>query len=203
MKVSSNDVNREFTVYPWYSRSGVYMQLYQKSQLSCDTMGKYELIIAYPSTKLFKNHIFFQIQARHRTFDLGFLKLSQDRIVETSENDQFKFTSSQPLWRKRRSIDVSKMHVFKDDFDFFDTAQVKNRCMEELVEGIPDNLTLPAVRWYYNKITNSCEEFTYEGSLGNKNNFKTFEDCESTCNRFSYKSKSSSVQQMMSSLLEP
>ncbi|NXM21394.1 TFPI2 inhibitor, partial [Ploceus nigricollis] len=36
-------------------------------------------------------------------------------------------------------------------------------------------------RWYYDRHTQSCQEFTYGGCYGNANNFLTFDDCEKSC----------------------
>ncbi|KAJ7426764.1 hypothetical protein WISP_12839 [Willisornis vidua] len=36
-------------------------------------------------------------------------------------------------------------------------------------------------RYFYNKETKSCEAFKYGGCLGNQNNFKSLEECQSTC----------------------
>ncbi|NWQ64632.1 TFPI1 inhibitor, partial [Neopipo cinnamomea] len=36
-------------------------------------------------------------------------------------------------------------------------------------------------RYFYNKETKLCEMFKYGGCLGNQNNFKNLEDCQSTC----------------------
>jgi len=36
-------------------------------------------------------------------------------------------------------------------------------------------------RWFYNKIEDKCEEFTYGGCGGNGNNFETEEECKSSC----------------------
>ncbi|NWJ11379.1 TFPI2 inhibitor, partial [Crypturellus undulatus] len=36
-------------------------------------------------------------------------------------------------------------------------------------------------RWYYDRYTQSCQEFTYGGCLGNANNFLTLDDCEKRC----------------------
>ncbi|NWH57431.1 TFPI1 inhibitor, partial [Geococcyx californianus] len=36
-------------------------------------------------------------------------------------------------------------------------------------------------RYFYNKETKICEVFKYGGCLGNQNNFKNLEDCQTTC----------------------
>ncbi|NXQ93397.1 TFPI1 inhibitor, partial [Sagittarius serpentarius] len=36
-------------------------------------------------------------------------------------------------------------------------------------------------RYFYNKETKSCEVFKYGGCLGNQNNFKNLEECQTTC----------------------
>ena len=36
-------------------------------------------------------------------------------------------------------------------------------------------------RYFYNKDTEECEQFTYGGCRGNENNFETKEACEETC----------------------
>ncbi|XP_048749534.2 tissue factor pathway inhibitor-like [Ostrea edulis] len=36
-------------------------------------------------------------------------------------------------------------------------------------------------RWWYNHLTNHCEEFIYSGCQGNENNFKTEEECKQRC----------------------
>ncbi|KAF4794299.1 Tissue factor pathway inhibitor 2 [Turdus rufiventris] len=36
-------------------------------------------------------------------------------------------------------------------------------------------------RWYYDRHTQSCQQFTYGGCYGNANNFLTFDDCEKSC----------------------
>nr|AEJ35095.1 anntoxin S3 [Hyla simplex] len=35
--------------------------------------------------------------------------------------------------------------------------------------------------YYYDKATNSCKTFTYRGTGGNGNRFKTLEECETAC----------------------
>ncbi|KAK3096134.1 hypothetical protein FSP39_023576, partial [Pinctada imbricata] len=37
------------------------------------------------------------------------------------------------------------------------------------------------VKYFYNKATKSCEEFTYTGCEGNDNRFDSMEQCEATC----------------------
>ncbi|XP_048850375.1 tissue factor pathway inhibitor 2 [Brienomyrus brachyistius] len=51
-------------------------------------------------------------------------------------------------------------------------------CLQQLDEGPCDG---DSQRWYYNTITQECEEFQYGGCLGNDNNFRTFERCKKTC----------------------
>lgn len=36
-------------------------------------------------------------------------------------------------------------------------------------------------RWYYDRYTQTCQEFTYGGCHGNANNFLTLDDCEKSC----------------------
>ncbi|XP_053876420.1 tissue factor pathway inhibitor 2 isoform X1 [Malaclemys terrapin pileata] len=36
-------------------------------------------------------------------------------------------------------------------------------------------------RWYYNRYTQTCQEFTYGGCEGNANNFRSLESCEKSC----------------------
>uniref|UniRef100_A0A8C2R8W2 BPTI/Kunitz inhibitor domain-containing protein n=1 Tax=Capra hircus TaxID=9925 RepID=A0A8C2R8W2_CAPHI len=38
-------------------------------------------------------------------------------------------------------------------------------------------------RYFYNAETGDCEQFTYGGLGGNKNNFLTLEDCMKTCSQ--------------------
>ena len=37
------------------------------------------------------------------------------------------------------------------------------------------------IRWFYNKITNRCSWFYFQGCRGNQNNFKSKKECESQC----------------------
>ena len=38
-------------------------------------------------------------------------------------------------------------------------------------------------RWYFNKKSGTCEEFSYGGCSGNDNNFMTKSECLSKCGR--------------------
>uniref|UniRef100_A0A8C9RS28 Tissue factor pathway inhibitor n=1 Tax=Scleropages formosus TaxID=113540 RepID=A0A8C9RS28_SCLFO len=55
---------------------------------------------------------------------------------------------------------------------------INNVCLQQPDEG-PCGDFIP--RYYYNTLSQKCEEFTYSGCLGNSNNFKTFEECQKTC----------------------
>ncbi|XP_042319018.1 protease inhibitor 1-like [Sceloporus undulatus] len=59
-----------------------------------------------------------------------------------------------------------------------------------LIAGQPDFCKLPAKpgpcktylpRYFYNAASKKCEKFIYGGCRGNKNNFKTLEQCRRTC----------------------
>lgn len=39
----------------------------------------------------------------------------------------------------------------------------------------------PETRWFYNHNNKQCEQFSYGGCDGNKNNYKTKDDCEKGC----------------------
>ncbi|KAJ8273329.1 hypothetical protein GJAV_G00100360 [Gymnothorax javanicus] len=54
----------------------------------------------------------------------------------------------------------------------------REACLLQVDEG-PCRADLQ--RYYYNTLTQQCEEFTYGGCLGNANNFMTFQDCQKTC----------------------
>ena len=53
------------------------------------------------------------------------------------------------------------------------------RCGLELDKGSGAGKDRP--RYFYNKATKQCEEFTYKGYEGNANNFKRKVYCESMC----------------------
>ena len=38
-------------------------------------------------------------------------------------------------------------------------------------------------RWFYDHDNGQCTQFTYGGCEGNENNFKSREECESSCSR--------------------
>ncbi|XP_065148030.1 tissue factor pathway inhibitor 2 [Paramisgurnus dabryanus] len=54
----------------------------------------------------------------------------------------------------------------------------KEVCLLQVDEGPCDD---DVNRYYYNTITQMCEEFSYSGCGGNLNNFKTLMDCRKTC----------------------
>ena len=41
-------------------------------------------------------------------------------------------------------------------------------------------------RYFFNKKSGNCELFTFGGCRGNKNNFKTIEDCKKACQGISH-----------------
>ncbi|XP_016314979.1 boophilin-H2-like [Sinocyclocheilus anshuiensis] len=58
--------------------------------------------------------------------------------------------------------------------------QPREVCLLQVEEG-PCNDDIQ--RYYYNTITQQCEEFSYSGCRGNANNFKSFLECQKTCFR--------------------
>ncbi|XP_030644581.1 tissue factor pathway inhibitor 2 [Chanos chanos] len=54
----------------------------------------------------------------------------------------------------------------------------KEVCLLQLDEGPCRG---DVTRYYYNTVTQQCEEFSYGGCMGNANNFKSFEECRKTC----------------------
>uniref|UniRef100_A0A8B9FCU9 Tissue factor pathway inhibitor 2 n=1 Tax=Amazona collaria TaxID=241587 RepID=A0A8B9FCU9_9PSIT len=57
-------------------------------------------------------------------------------------------------------------------------AEKQRACLLPPDEG-PCRALVP--RWYYDRYTQSCQEFTYGGCHGNANNFLTLDDCEKSC----------------------
>ncbi|CAI5451580.1 unnamed protein product [Caenorhabditis angaria] len=53
-----------------------------------------------------------------------------------------------------------------------------DRCQQPLNVGI-GNSNLP--RWYFNPLTQQCQQCTYRGLQGNENNFLSQNDCENSC----------------------
>ena len=53
-------------------------------------------------------------------------------------------------------------------------------CYQELDTG--DKCGKPEFRWHYSLKKEACSEFIYNGCGGNDNSFKTFEDCNNSCN---------------------
>ncbi|KRY84387.1 Uncharacterized protein T4D_13764 [Trichinella pseudospiralis] len=58
---------------------------------------------------------------------------------------------------------------------------VTNVCELPVVFGVGSSQLL---RYYYDRKSNQCLQFTYGGSKGNQNNFKTYNECEKTCSAF-------------------
>uniref|UniRef100_A0A673HB16 BPTI/Kunitz inhibitor domain-containing protein n=1 Tax=Sinocyclocheilus rhinocerous TaxID=307959 RepID=A0A673HB16_9TELE len=50
-------------------------------------------------------------------------------------------------------------------------------CLSQVEEGTCND---DIQRYYYNTITQQCEEFSYSGCEGNANNFKSFLECQKT-----------------------
>ncbi|XP_062342727.1 tissue factor pathway inhibitor 2 [Osmerus eperlanus] len=57
-------------------------------------------------------------------------------------------------------------------------VQPKEVCLLQLDEGPCKG---DVQRFYYNTITQKCEDFSYGGCAGNANNFITFQECQKTC----------------------
>ena len=55
---------------------------------------------------------------------------------------------------------------------------VADPCQQEKDDG-PCRAAMP--RWFFNKQTQSCQEFLYGGCQGNKNNFRSRSECELQC----------------------
>ena len=45
-------------------------------------------------------------------------------------------------------------------------------------------------RWYFDKKTGECQEFSYTGCMGNNNRFMTLDECQATCLHVSIRQKS-------------
>ncbi|NXJ85414.1 TFPI1 inhibitor, partial [Trogon melanurus] len=61
---------------------------------------------------------------------------------------------------------------------FYPPIEKPNFCFQEKDPGICRGYFS---RYFYNKETKLCEVFKYGGCLGNQNNFKNLEDCQTTC----------------------
>jgi len=53
-------------------------------------------------------------------------------------------------------------------------------CLLELSQGPCASIN---IRFYYNNLTSTCQEFTYGGCNGNENNFKELAECEHFCTK--------------------
>uniref|UniRef100_A0A669QI44 Tissue factor pathway inhibitor n=1 Tax=Phasianus colchicus TaxID=9054 RepID=A0A669QI44_PHACC len=80
--------------------------------------------------------------------------------------------------------------------NFLTLEECQNKCNCRLVYKIPAKMTFPNFcyhekdpgicrgffsRYFYNKETKVCEIFKYGGCLGNQNNFRSLEECQTTC----------------------
>lgn len=60
------------------------------------------------------------------------------------------------------------------------SLQPKEVCLLQIEEGTCND---DVHRFYYNTISQQCEEFSYSGCGGNQNNFRSFLECQKTCFR--------------------
>lgn len=60
-----------------------------------------------------------------------------------------------------------------------DNYPVKNKHC--LLEPEPGQCRIEKSHWYYDLSTDSCKEFKYSGCGGNKNNFRTLDECMQSC----------------------
>lgn len=58
------------------------------------------------------------------------------------------------------------------------SAEKQRACLLPPDDG-PCRALVP--RWYYDRYTQSCQEFSYGGCHGNANNFLSYDDCEKSC----------------------
>ncbi|KAE8596320.1 hypothetical protein XENTR_v10016053 [Xenopus tropicalis] len=71
--------------------------------------------------------------------------------------------------------DPDEEHVFQiADFSTLSDA----RCLEDMTPGTCRDYV---VKWYYDKIADSCARFWYGGCEGNRNRFDTEKDCQTIC----------------------
>lgn len=75
---------------------------------------------------------------------------------------------------------VRFLTLIKHSIIFFDIFLfILDVCKLPLVN--PDYCSSNMTRYYYDSDILKCKEFTYNGCLGNNNNFKTISECEKSC----------------------
>ncbi|XP_067133120.1 papilin-like isoform X2 [Centruroides vittatus] len=66
--------------------------------------------------------------------------------------------------------------------NFISEENCKKRCLDVCEEPVdPGHCSENIKRYYYDTTTKSCQEFTFTGCMGNKNNFYTLSECQRKC----------------------
>ncbi|XP_071418385.1 tissue factor pathway inhibitor isoform X2 [Pithys albifrons albifrons] len=114
---------------------------------------------------------FFNIQSREcEVFEYGGCHGNENNFLTLEE------------CQKKCVVDGVLPHVVTELSGKTVVAQIKKEkpdfCFHEKDPGVCRGYF---TRYFYNKETKSCEAFKYGGCLGNQNNFKSLEECQSTC----------------------